>query len=342
MSGTLSVIAPGIHTTVQDLGRVGYQALGVPVAGALDFVALRLVNTLVGNKPAMAALEFLYQGPTLEVATDSVRVAAAGSEIEVLDEPARRIPPWQSVRLLQGTRFRLGATRGSACGYLAIDGGLALASVLGSQSTHTRSRIGGFEGRALEAHDALPLFQPAAEPRGEIRLSAPPDSMPTDRIRVVLGPQEEHFTEASVSTFLAESFIVSKDADRMGLRLEGPALSHTQGYNIVSDGIATGAIQVPGSGHPIIMLADHQTTGGYPKIATIISADLPAAGRLRPGDVIRFRAVSTAEAEEARRTLEADIERRARNVAPAIEDHELNEAALYTSNLVSGIVNATD
>lgn len=158
----------------------------------------------------------------------------------------------------------------------------------------------------------------------------------------MLGPQETYFTETAVATFLAGSFTVSKDADRMGLRLEGPELSHARGYNIASDGIVTGAIQVPGSGQPIIMLADHQTTGGYPKIATVVSADLPAVGRLRPGDSIRFRAVSTADAEAARRALEADIERHARNVIPAMEGNELNEAALYASNLVSGIVSATD
>lgn len=342
MSGTLSVIAPGIHTTVQDLGRIGYQALGVPVSGALDPVALRLVNALVGNGPATAALEFLYQGPTLEVTAGSVRVAAAGSDIEILGEPSRRIPPWQSTRLEQGTRVRLGATRGSACGYLAIEGGLALASVLGSQSTYTRARIGGFEGRALAAGDALALAQPAAEPRTEVRLAAPPGQGSPQRIRVVLGPQETYFTEAAIATFLADSFTVSKDADRMGLRLEGPELSHARGYNIASDGIVTGAIQVPGSGQPIIMLADHQTTGGYPKIATVISADLPAVGRLRPADSIGFRAVSTADAEAARRALEADIERHKRNMIPAMEGNELNEAALYASNLVSGIVSATD
>jgi len=342
MNGTLGVIAPGIHTTVQDLGRVGYQALGVPVAGALDPVALRLVNALVGNEPATAALEFLYQGPTLEVHAPSIRVAAAGSDIEILGESPRRIPPWQSIRLTQGTRFRLLAPQGSACGYLAIQGGLALPSVLGSQSTYTRSRIGGFEGRALGAKDALPLAQPAAEARAEVRLSAPPDLAQPERVRVVLGPQDEYFTEAAIATFLADSFVVSKEADRMGLRLEGSVLIHARGYNIASDGIATGAIQVPGSGHPIIMLADHQTTGGYPKIATVISADLPAVGRLRPGDTIRFRAVTTTDAEAARRLLEADIKQRARIVVPAIEVGTLNETALYAGNLVSGIVSATD
>lgn len=341
MSG-LSVIAPGVHTTVQDLGRVGYQALGVPVSGALDPIALRLVNALVGNEPRTAVLEFLYQGPTLEVAAESVRVAVAGSELEIQGDAARRVPPWQSVRLPRGTRFRLPATQGSSCGYLAIEGGLRLAAVLGSHSTYTRARIGGFEGRALAAEDILPLAQPTAEPRAEARLSTPPEARPPERIRVILGPQETFFTSTAVTAFLEGAFTVSKDADRMGLRLEGPMLSHIQDYNIASDGIVTGAIQVPGSGHPIIMLADHQTTGGYPKIATVISADLPAVGRLRPGDTICFRAVSSSEAEAARRALEADIERRVRSMTRTTGGGGLNEAALYASNLVSGIVSATD
>jgi allophanate hydrolase len=342
MSGTLAVLAPGIHTTVQDLGRLGYQALGVPVSGALDPVALRLVNGLVGNPPGTGGLEFLYKGPTLEVAAESVRVAVAGCELEVLGEAARRIPPWQSVSLVRGTRFGLGATRDSSCGYIAIEGGLALTEVMGSQSTYARAGFGGFEGRALRAGDRLPLARQEVEARSEIRLAAPPDRRAPRRVRVVLGPQDAHFTEAALATFLAESFTVSKDADRMGLRLDGPGLSHARGYDIASDGIATGAIQVPGSGRPIIMLADHQTTGGYPKIATVVSADLPAVGRLRPGDSIAFRAVSTGEAEAARRSLEADIERTARNRASAIRSGELNEAALYASNLVSGIVSVTD
>lgn len=342
MSATLDVIAPGSHTTVQDLGRVGYQALGVPVSGALDPVALRLLNGLVGNAPPTAVVEFLYQGPTLEVAADSVRIAAAGCAIDVLGDPGRRFPPWQSIRLTRGTRFRLGATENAACGYLAIEGGLAMAPVLGSRSTYTRGGFGGLEGRVLCSGDRLPLAQPTAEQRGEIRLAAPPDSKPPDRIRVVLGPQEAYFTDAAIDTFLSEPFAVTKEADRMGLRLEGPALAHARGYNIASDGVVTGAIQVPGSGHPIIMLADHQTTGGYPKIATVVSADLAAVGRLRPGDPIRFRTVSRAEAEAARRALESDIERRGRNTVPAVESNGLNQAALYASNLVSGIVNATD
>ncbi len=342
MSAALSVIAPGSHTTVQDLGRVGFQAIGVPVSGALDSVALRFVNALVGNPRSAAVLEFLYQGPTLEVQVDSVRIAAAGCDIELAGRPVRHIPPWQSLRLPRGVRFRLGATQGSVCGYLAVEGGFALAHVLGSQSTFTRGRIGGLEGRALRAGDRLPLAQPDVDQRVEVRLAAPPDWRPADRIRVVLGPQEAHFTAAAVRRFLAATFTVSKDADRMGLRLEGPELTHARGYNIASDGVVTGAVQVPGAGRPIIMLADHQTTGGYPKIATVISTDLGAVGRLRPGDPVRFRAVSGAEAEAARRALESDIERRVRNLTAATDGSDLNEAALHASNLVSGITDGAD
>lgn len=340
MTAVLSVIAPGIHATVQDRGRFGHQALGVPVSGVLDPVALRLVNALVGNEPDTAVLEFLHRGPTLEVGSDSIRVAAAGCEIELLGEPPRRLPPWQSVRLPRGARIRLAATQGSACGYLAVAGGFALAKVLGSRSTYARARIGGFEGRVLAGGDALPLARATAESRTEMRLSAPPDWRTTDPVRVVLGPQDDYFSSTALETFLSETFTVSKDADRMGLRLDGPRLSHVRGYDIVSDGVVTGAIQVPGSGHPIVMLADHQTTGGYPKIATVISTDLPAVGRLRPGDSLRFRAVSTREAEAARRARESELDELIDQLVPAAGLDGLNQAALYANNLVSGIVDA--
>lgn len=342
MSGYLLVEAPGLHSTVQDLGRFGYQAYGVPVAGALDPLGLRLANAVVGNSEGLGALEFLYSGPTLEVAAAAVRVAASAAEIEILSDPPRRIPPWQSVRLPRGTRFRPGALKGSVCGYLAVEGGFAIAPVLGSLSTYVRSRIGGLEGRPLRDGDRLALELDSPGERGEVCLADPPDLTPPPRFRVVLGPQDDSFTTAAVETFLSQPFTVSQEADRMGLRLSGPRLEHADGFNIVSDGIATGAIQVPGSGQPIVLLADHQTTGGYPKIATVISADLPAAGRLKPGDEIGFTAVSVAEAQEARRSLEAELGRRMASLVPAQTPATLNEAALYGDNLISGVVDGAD
>ena len=334
----LLVVAPGLHSTVQDLGRYGYQAYGVPVAGALDPVGLRLANTVVGNSGDLGALEFLYSGPMLEVAASAVRLAASAAEIEILSDPPRRIPPWQSARLARGARFRTGALKGSVCGYLAVEGGFAIPSVLGSQSTYVRSRIGGLDGRPLRAGDRLALELDNPGERDEVCLADPPDLAPPARLRVVWGPQDDSFTQAALDAFLNQPFTVSQEADRMGLRLSGPKLDHASGFNIVSDGIATGAIQVPGSGQPIVLLADHQTTGGYPKIATVISADLPAAGRLKPGDEIGFSAVSLAEAREARQVLEADLGRRMRGLVPARTSTVLNESVLYGGNLISGVV----
>ncbi len=342
MSGYLLVVAPGLHSTVQDLGRFGYQAYGVPVAGALDPLGLRLANAVAGNAEDMGGLEFLYAGPTLEVAAAAVRVAASAAEIDILSDPPRRIPPWQSVRLARGARFRFGALKGSVCGYLAVEGGFAMAPVLGSLSTYVRGRIGGLEGRPLRAGDRLALALDSPGERGEVCLADPPDLTQPARLRVVLGPQDDSFTKGALDAFLDRPFTVSPEADRMGLRLAGPRLDHAHGFNIVSDGIVTGAIQVPGSGQPIVLLADHQTTGGYPKIATVISADLPAAGRLKPGDEIGFAAVSLAEAQEARRSLEAEIGRRIRGLAPAQTPAVLNQVALYGSNLVSGVVDGAN
>lgn len=344
MSAALSIIAPGLHTTVQDLGRFGYQALGVPVAGALDRTSLRLANALVGNPPEVAALEVLLNGPTVEVLAESARVAVAGADAEIVfeGEPPRSLPPWQSVRLRYGERLRIGSLGDSACCYLAIEGGFALPSVLDSLSTFARSRIGGHDGRILRAGDALPLVLDVVEDREEVRLATPPVLRPPERFRVVLGPQREYFSEDSIAAFLHGPYRVTHKADRMGLRLEGPKLAHALGYNIVSDGIATGSIQVPGSGQPIILLADHQTTGGYPKIGTLISADLPAAGRLRPGDALRFEAVSVGEAEAARRALEAAIIRAARELVPVNAIPARDSNTLFDRNLVSGVISANE
>jgi biotin-dependent carboxylase-like uncharacterized protein len=225
---------------------------------------------------------------------------------------------------------------------LAVEGGFAIAPVLGSLSTYVRGRIGGFKGRPLRQGDRLELELDSPGERGEVCLADPPELTPPARLRVVLGPQDDSFTQGALEAFLNQPFTVSKEADRMGLRLAGPKLDHARGFNIVSDGIVTGAIQVPGSGQPIVLLADHQTTGGYPKIATVISADLPAAGRLKPGDEIGFAAVSLAEAQEARRSLEAELAHRVRGLVPAQTPAVLNQAALYGSNLVSGVVDGAN
>lgn len=336
---TLTVISPGFHTTVQDLGRIGWQDSGVPVSGALDTFSLRVANGLVGNAPGTAALEILLMGPTLEVAADSVRVALVGdaAKLDLLGENGRAIPSGQSVTLRRGDRFRVGGLLSSACAYLAVEGGIAVPDFLGSASTYVRGGLGGFAGRALREGDALALAKPSVEDRAELRLRRMPE-IDRDVVRVVLGPQDDYFDEANLASFLGAEWRISRDADRMGVRLEGPKLSHKAGYDIVSDGIVTGAIQVPGSGQPILLLADHQTTGGYPKIATVISADLPAVGRRRPGGIIRFAAVTVGEAEEYRRLQERDLAKLLAGLEPVTQEAAIDLDALYTRNLISGVV----
>ncbi|WP_119459988.1 biotin-dependent carboxyltransferase family protein [Rhodospirillaceae bacterium SYSU D60014] len=341
---SLAVVAPGLHTTIQDRGRFGHQDVGMPVSGPLDDVGLRLANALVGNPPGMAALEILMQGPTLEVAAESVRVALAGSGagIEVLGEEARVVPSWRSITLRRGQSFRIRALADSACAYLAVEGGFAIEPCLGSLSTYVRGGIGGLHGGALRPGDNLPLRFDAATERDEVMLPKTPDLAPNRTIRVVLGPQQDYFTDAAVDTLLSSDYRVSQNADRMGFRLDGPILAHRDGYNIVSDGIATGAIQVPGSGQPILLLADHGTAGGYPKIATVISADLPVIGRRRPGDGIRFAAVTVAEAEAIRQQEEAALQTLIRRLRPVSEDAGIDLAALYSQNLISGVVSGAE
>ncbi len=305
----LEVIAPGPHTTVQDLGRIGFQDVGVPRSGPLDRISLALANALVGNPAGTPALEMLLQGPTLKVLAESVRVAVVGcnAAIEVRSESPRRITSAQSARLVRGEVLKIGSFPDSVCAYLAVESGIDVPPVLGSASTYVRGKIGGFQGRRLQSRDVLAVALPAVAERGERALATPPDLRLDDAIRVVLGPQLDYFTDASVRTFLTSEYVVSPQADRMGYRLQGAAIAHKAGYDIVSDGIVTGAVQVPGSGQPIVLMVDNQTTGGYPKIATVISADVPLVARRKPGRTIRFAEVDVHEAERARREQETAL-----------------------------------
>lgn len=340
MTAALKVVAPGMHTTVQDLGRFGYQAFGVPVSGALDATSHRLANRIVGNDDRAPTLEILFQGPTLEVMADTVRVGIAGgdAEIELLEDRPRSLGGWRSVLLRRNQMFRVSRLSNVACCYLAVEGGFAVEHCLGSASTYARGGFGGLEGRALRMGDLLPLAREQGSDRAELGLAEPPPFGRDQPIRLVLGPQQDYFTEAALEALVSREFTVSTHSDRMGMRLDGPTLAHRDGYNIVSDGIATGAIQVPGSGQPILLLADHQTTGGYPKIATVISADIPVVGRRKPGDAIRFTAVDVAEAERLRREAEADFQALVARLAPVRSAGDLDASRLFESNLISGVV----
>ena len=343
MSAGLKVSAPGLYTTVQDLGRPGYQAIGVPVSGALDSVGLRLANALVGNPPGTPALEVLISGPTFEIAADTVRVALAGAGASlVIGAEKTHIQAGQSVTVPRGETVEVVVGRQSACCYLGVEGGIAVPQVLGSASTYIRAALGGLDGRALRRGDVVPLRMMRASDRAELGLSAPMPETGDQAIRVVLGPQQEYFTAEAVAILLDAEFRISPSADRMGMRLDGPSLQHRGGWDIVSDAITTGAIQVPGSGQPILLLADHQTTGGYPKIATVISADLPVVGRRRPGDRLRFAAVTVEVAEELCRAAERHIAELAAKLEPIPRHPAIDLGSLYDGNLISGVVSGVE
>ena len=308
---TIVIRRAGICSTLQDLGRTGYRAYGVPASGALDAITLKLANVLVGNATECAAIEMLYSGVTLEVHGHAVRLAVCGADATIAaaaNAPPRVVQAWQSVTVRPGEILRIGPIRDAATAYLAIEGGVDVAPVLGSVSTHLAGALGGWQGRALRAGDVLPLRRDKPTPRAERRYSRTPALRAPDQLRVMPGPQDSRFERASMDTLLSSDYTVSPSSDRSGLRLDGTALRHIGGYDSISEGVAAGTIQVPGSGLPVILIGDHPTVGGYPGIATIISADLPAAGRLRIGSRVRFTAVSETEAARARAQLSTIFE----------------------------------
>ncbi|WP_319529976.1 biotin-dependent carboxyltransferase family protein [uncultured Cohaesibacter sp.] len=339
MAACLEVISPGLMTTVQDLGRIGHQAQGVPVSGALDMGHLRLANALVGNDEGQGALEIRILGPSFRVAAKSVRLALAGTEavIEVTSGTKRDVPSGCSVTLFEGEEFRIGAVKDSAVTYLAVGGGFDLPAIYGSQSTYLSGAIGGVDGRALQAKDKLPLCHSEADEQGD-RICTVPLDYPSGPVRVVLGPQDDYFSDEAIRSFVSQDYAISADANRMGLRLDGEVIGHKKGADISSDGIVTGAIQVPGNGLPIILLADHQTTGGYPKIACVASADIPRLGRMKPGGKLRFAIVSVVEAEEARRAFEEMVRASIASIVAVTDEAMMLERRLVALNLISGVV----
>ena len=295
--------------------------------------------------PATGALEVACLGPTLVVEADDVRIAVAGATalIEILPDAAaargRRVAPMQSMRLRRGEALRIGALTGATVLYVAVEGGFDIAPVLGSVSTYVRGGIGGWHGRALATGDRLPLRLAQAGDRGEVCLEGF-TVRPRPRVRVIKGPQDDHFPDCEVAAFLDSEYTIGPSADRMGMRLTGRTLQHSRGFDIASDGIAPGSIQVPGNGQPIVLLADRQTTGGYPKIATVISADLPALARLPVGAKVAFEAVTVEAAEAARRAHVAELAAMQDRIVPLRRSGADIVPRLQECNLVSGVVDA--
>lgn len=297
---------PGVLTTIQDEGRYGYEQFGMSPAGPMDGTAFRTANLLVGNPEGESALEATVLGPTLRFDQDNV-IAVTGADMA----PAlngQPYPMYQAVSVKAGDQLKLGAAKTGCRAYIAFAGGLDVPQVMGSRATALQNKVGGYQGRKLAKGDAVGFRAP--NPSLPLPRTAPVPA-PAGRevtIRVILGPQDDMFTKEGLDTFLSQPYTVSKDFDRMGCRLEGPVIQHKTDGNIISDGMVTGAIQVPTSGQPIIMLAERQTVGGYTKIATVISTDLPLVGQRKTGDVIRFQAVSVEEAHRAWRETNRELE----------------------------------
>ena len=294
----VTVLRPGMLTTVQDRGRWGHQAIGVPVSGALDVPALRVANALAGNARAAAALEVTLMGPELRL-EQPTRVAIAGADLSATLDGAGLVPPC-AINCSAGSVVRFGERRAGARAYVAFDGGIDTPLNLGSRATHPETATGGVDGRPLVAGDRLPLGRanewPASRPANPagVRLSA---GVSGATLRVMPGPQLGFFEHTALDVLQRIRFTVSSQSNRMGYRLHGDAaIPRVPGREMISDATFAGAVQVPSSGQPILLLADRQTTGGYPQIATVISADLPLAGQLAPGDWVEFRVCTRAEA----------------------------------------------
>ena len=297
------VVKPGMLTTVQDLGRRGYQGLGVPVSGPMDAYSHRLANQLLGNDPSAAALEVTLLGPEL-LAEGDLTCAATGADLS-LTVNGKPAPLNEPFRVRSGAQLRWGSRLVGTRMTLAVQGGFGVAPTLGSRATHLASRMGPFGGRALHAGDVLRVgAAPPVRAQAGFPLDIPEGGA---HLRVLPAVHRDRFTDDSWGLLVHARFTINPQSNRMGYRLDGPALGHVKGADILSEAMPNGAIQVPASGQPILLLAERATTGGYATIANVITADLPLAGQLAPGDWVEFDAVNREDAIAALRRREAAL-----------------------------------
>ncbi|MCR8846390.1 biotin-dependent carboxyltransferase family protein [Paenibacillus sp. SC116] len=328
---SLSIVRPGLLTTVQDLGRYGYQQQGVIVSGAMDTFALRAANILAGNVPGAAALEITLRGPMIRFEADAL-IAICGGDLSPTIN-GENVPSWRPVLVRAGEMLEFGDCRTGARTYLAVAGGIDVPMVLQSRSSYLRAGIGGHEGRALRAGDVLPvgaasnpavsyMNQRSAALQGVpflvtswfVGYTAQPAYRPEPVIRFVQGREFKKFTPDSREELVNRRFRVTPQSDRMGYRLEGAALRLESSDELLSEAVSFGTIQVPPDGNPIILMADRQTVGGYPKIAQVASVDLPVLAQIKPGERIRFAEISLEEAQQLYISAELSLVRLATSI----------------------------
>jgi allophanate hydrolase len=341
MSGQLEVLQPGIGTTVQDSGRAGHRHHGLPLSGWLDAPLAQTANALLGNPLNAAVLELRGVGTVLRIKRGPLRVALAGRiGAQRVREDGVRVPlaAWQTATLQEGETLRLGSAD-SGCAYLAVSGGIELPPAFGSRASYWRAGLSGVLGRAFQPGDVLPCGEAGSGDPREWRCRSPWEAEPGP-VRVLPGPQDDHFRPEALANFFAQPWEATPAQDRMGLRLQGEALAHTsaEAADIVSDGVTPGVIQVPANGQPIVLLADGQTVGGYPKIATVITADLPRLAHLRPGTRVHFAAVTAEQAHEALNAQRRRWQQWRAGREAFLPPGHVDEAALYGRNLISGML----
>lgn len=303
----IDILDAGPLTTVQDLGRAGQLRYGIPQSGAIDRFALIAANRLVGNLDDAAGLECTLLGPTF-VVDRPCAIAVTGADAKVTVN-ALDAPRWATILLNAGDMVKIAAARAGVRSYVAFCGGIDVPLLLGSRSTYVRGGFGGHEGRALRRGDRLRVFALESPVPWELTRDMIPAYTDEPVIRVVLGPQQDRFSAGGVASLLESVYRLLPQSDRMGARLQGTRIEHSRGHDIISDGTALGSIQVPGDGQPIVLLVDRQSTGGYTKIATVCSFDIGRIGQLRPGQSLRFTAVSVETAHRLLREADACLAR---------------------------------
>jgi biotin-dependent carboxylase-like uncharacterized protein len=340
MPARLRVLRAGPGATIQDRGRYGYLRYGVTPAGPMDRSAFCAANRALGNDDCAAGVEISIGGFEVICEEAPAWVAFAGGAFARRRDGAG-LPPAARVLLRPGETLAVRAGHSGAWTYLALEGGVDAPLEMGSRATHVRSGLGGLEGRMLREGDVLaaaPQIAPPDAARFEASIEAPRLAADRRALRVVLGPQDDYFSAESLAVFFSAAFTVTPAADRMAYRLEGPEIAHARGHDIVSDGIALGAIQIAGDKKPLVLMADRQPTGGYPKLGHVIGADIGRLAQMRPSETCRFAAVSLAEARMALLELEGEIAETASRLRPL--RRELTSEMLLESNLIDGFVDA--
>lgn len=308
---TIHVLRPGLFTTIQDLGRYGYQRFGVSVSGAMDPWALTVGNRLLGNPDQAAGLEITLQGPEL-LFEQALSIAITGADLSPTSN-GLAVPMWTVVTMLAGSRLQFGMRRQGARAYLTVAGGINAPLMLGSRSTHVLSGLGGPAGRALKKWDRLDAGTASRAAAHDVGHTLPEPNRPrystSPTVRVMSGPQSDCFTDEALHLLAGRPYRVTSESDRMGYRLDGAELPHRASADIISEAVGIGSIQVPSNRQPILLMADCQPTGGYAKLATMISADRSLAAQLSPGDSLSFQIISASKASELFRSAHAELDR---------------------------------